>query len=49
MALEEPWQWGLAAVAAVVLLALRRGVVVTLVAAGAIGAVVALAGGPIPG
>ena len=35
------------AAAAVALLLLRRGVVATLVAAGAIGAIVALAGGPV--
>jgi chromate transporter len=47
-ALREPWQWGVLAGAAVLLLLLRRGVVPTLVAAGAVGAVVALAGGPLP-
>jgi len=48
-ALGEPWQFAVLAAAAVALLVLRRGVVVTLVAAGIIGAVVAVAGGPIPG
>jgi len=45
--LQEGWQFGVLAAAAVALLALRRGVVVTLVAAGAVGVVVALAGGPL--
>ncbi len=47
-ALSEAWQFGLLALAAVALLALRRGIVQTLVAAGLIGAVVALAGAPLP-
>jgi chromate transporter len=47
-ALTEPWQFGVLAGAAVLLLALRRGVVLTLLAAGGVGIVVALAGGPIP-
>jgi chromate transporter len=47
-ALTQAWQFALLAAAAVVLLALRRGVVETLVAAAAIGVVIALAGGPIP-
>jgi chromate transporter len=42
------WQFALLGLAAVVLLALRRGVVETLVGAGAIGAAVALAGGGLP-
>jgi chromate transporter len=45
--LDETWQYGVLAGAAV-LLALRRGVVPTLVTAGVVGAVVALAGGPLP-
>jgi chromate transporter len=36
------------AAAAVLLLALHRGVVLTLVAAGAVGVIIALAGGPLP-
>jgi chromate transporter len=48
-ALDEPWQYGVLAAAAVLLLALRRGVVTTLLLAGAIGVVVAVAGGPLPG
>jgi chromate transporter len=47
-ALRETWQVGVLAAAALALLALRRGVVGTLLAAGAIGVVVALAGGPVP-
>ena len=47
-ALQETWQFLLLAGAAVAMLWLRRGVVTTLVAAGAVGAVVALAGGPLP-
>ena len=47
-ALDEPWQVAVLAGAAVLLLALRRGVVLTLLLAGAVGAVVAVAGGPLP-
>ena len=47
-ALAETWQYGVLAAAAVLLLALRRGVVQTLVAAAAVGVAVALAGGPLP-
>jgi chromate transporter len=47
-ALSEAWQWAVLAGAAVLLLAARRGVVLTLLLAGAAGAVVALAGGPLP-
>jgi chromate transporter len=46
--LSETWQWLVLAAAAVSLLLLRRGVVSTLVGAGAIGAAIALAGGPLP-
>jgi chromate transporter len=49
LALAEPWQVAVLAAAAVALLALRRGVVLTLLAAGAVGATIALAGGPLPG
>ncbi|MFL5874753.1 MAG: chromate efflux transporter [Solirubrobacteraceae bacterium] len=49
LALAEPWQVAVLAVAAVALLALCRGVVLTLLAAGAVGAAIALAGGPLPG
>jgi len=47
-ALGEPWQFGVLAGAAVLLLLLRRGVVQTLVVAGAAGVAVALTGGPLP-
>jgi chromate transporter len=47
-ALDEAWQFAVLAAAAVALLAVRMGVVVTLVTAGAIGAVFALAGAPLP-
>jgi chromate transporter len=47
-ALGEAWQLALLAAAAVSLLALRRGVVLTLLAAGAIGVILALAGAPVP-
>jgi chromate transporter len=47
-ALTETWQYGVLAGAAVLLLALRRGVVQTLVVAGAVGVTVALTGGPLP-
>ena len=47
-ALSESWQYGVLAAAAVLLLALRRGVVPTLVLAGAAGVVAALAGAKLP-
>jgi chromate transporter len=47
-ALSQPWQYAVLAAAAVLLLALRRGVVLTLLAAGATGVIIALAGGPLP-
>ena len=47
-ALSEPWQYAVLAGAAVVLLGLRRGVVLTLLAAAAAGTIIALAGGPVP-
>jgi chromate transporter len=46
--LSEGWQIGVLAAAAIALLVVRLGVVATLVTAGAIGSVVALAGGPLP-
>jgi len=46
--IAEPWQGVVLAAAAVALLALRLGVVVVLLAAAATGAVVAVAGGPLP-
>jgi chromate transporter len=47
-ALHETWQWLILAASVVALLIMRRGVVETLVAAGVVGAVVALAGGALP-
>jgi chromate transporter len=47
-ALGETWQYFVRAGAAVWLLVLRRGVVSALLAAGVAGAIVALAGGPLP-
>jgi len=48
IALHTAWQFGLLAAAAVALLALRRGVVQTLLGAGVIGVVAALAGAQLP-
>ncbi len=47
-ALTEVWQFAICAAAAVALLALRRGVVATLLAAGALGVVAVLAGATVP-
>ncbi len=47
-ALQETWQYLLLAAAAVAVLLLRRGVVSTLLWAGAAGVIIALAGGPVP-
>lgn len=47
-ALSETWQYAVLAATAVALLALRRSVVLTLLAAGAIGAVAGLLGTPLP-
>jgi chromate transporter len=47
-AVSEGWQIAVLAAAAVALLVVRLGVVVTLVSAGAIGVVLALAGAPLP-
>jgi chromate transporter len=47
-ALSQPWQYAVLAGAAVLLLGLRRGVVLTLLAAAAVGTIIALAGGPLP-
>jgi chromate transporter len=49
LALGESWQYAVLAGAAVLLLVLRRTVVPTLLCAAAVGLVVALAGGPLPG
>jgi chromate transporter len=48
VALQQGWQFGVLAGAAVALLIARLGVVQTLLGAGVIGVVVALAGGPLP-
>lgn len=48
-ALREAWQVAVLAAAAVALLLARRGIVPTLLSAGAIGALIAAAGGPVPG
>ncbi len=48
LALAEPWQAAVLAGAAAMLLLARRGVLSTLLAAGAVGAVVGVAGGPLP-
>jgi chromate transporter len=48
LALSEGWQLAVLAGAGVLLLALRRGVVLTLLLAGAVGALVGVAGGPLP-
>jgi chromate transporter len=47
-ALNEGWQVGVLAAAAIALLVIRGGVVETLVGAGAVGVVLALAGAPLP-
>jgi chromate transporter len=47
-ALRETWQFGVLAAAVVALLIGRRGIVLTLVGAGAVGVVLALAGAPVP-
>jgi chromate transporter len=47
-ALSEPWQFAILAGAGVLLFALRRGVVLTLLLAGATGTVLALAGAALP-
>jgi chromate transporter len=48
-ALSEGWQYAVLAGAALLLFAARRGVVLTLLAAGAVGVLVAAAGGQLPG
>ncbi len=48
LAITQPWQYAVLAGAAILLLALRRGVVATLLCAGAAGLIVAIAGGPLP-
>jgi chromate transporter len=46
--LSQPWQFAVLAAALLALLALRRGVVFTLLAAGATGTLIAVLGGPLP-
>jgi chromate transporter len=48
IALRETWQFAVLAAAAIALLVARRGIVVTLLGAGTVGVVIALAGGPVP-
>jgi chromate transporter len=47
-ALTQPWQYAVLGAALILMLALRRGVVLTLIAAGAAGTLIAVAGGPLP-
>ncbi len=47
-AITVPWQYAVLAGATVVLLLLRKSVVLTLIGAGAVGALIAVAGGPLP-
>jgi chromate transporter len=47
-ALHEAWQFVVLAGAAIALLLARRGIVLTLVVSGAVGAAVAIAGGAVP-
>lgn len=47
LAVQEPWQYGVLGAAVLWLVAVRRGVVGTLVGAGVAGVIVALAGGPV--
>ena len=47
-ALTQPWQYAVLAAAAILLLGLRRGVVLTLLAAAATGVLIGLAGGQLP-
>jgi chromate transporter len=46
--LAQPWQYAVLGAAAALLLGLRRGVVLTLLGAAAVGVIIALAGGPLP-
>jgi chromate transporter len=47
-ALAQSWQYAVLGAALILLLALRRGVVLTLVSAGVVGTLIAVAGGPLP-
>jgi chromate transporter len=46
--LTQPWEYAVLGAALILMLALRRGVVLTLIAAGAAGTLIAVAGGPLP-
>ncbi len=48
IALRETWQFAVLAAAAIALLIARTSIVVTLIGAGIVGVVIALAGGPVP-
>ena len=48
LTLTQPWQWCILAGAALLMLALRRGPVLTLLTAGAAGVLIVLAGGALP-
>ena len=47
-ALTQPWQYAVLGAALILMLALRRGIVLTLIAAGVAGTLIAVAGGPLP-
>jgi chromate transporter len=47
-ALTQPWQYAVLSAALILVLALRRGIVLTLIAAGVAGTLIAVAGGPLP-
>jgi len=47
-ALQEAWQFAILAAAMIALLIFKRGIVETLLAAGALGVIAALAGAPLP-
>ena len=47
-ALTEPWQYAVLGAALILMLALRLGVVLSLIAAGVAGTLIAVAGGPLP-
>lgn len=47
-ALTQPWQYAVLGAALILMLALRRGVVLSLIAAGVAGTLIAVAGGPLP-
>src|SRR5262249_62410499 len=47
-ALSEPWQYAILAAALILLLPFRRSTVLTLLGAGAVGAIIAVAGAPLP-